>query len=66
MVLTKDEAGNIASIENGTLIIFNLADNSIKVEVPFQKAGYIIDILKTAQERVARTYEGGDAAIRID
>jgi len=52
-VLTKDGAGNIASIENGTLIIFNLADNSIKVEVPLQKAEDIIDILKTAREKVS-------------
>ena len=54
-VVTKDEAGNIASIENGNLIIFNCKDNRIKVEIPFQKAGAIIDILKTAKERVTRT-----------
>jgi hypothetical protein len=51
-VVTRDEFGNIASIENGKLIIFNHADDSIKIEVPFQKVGDIIDILRTAKERV--------------
>lgn len=54
-VLARDEAGNIASIENGNLIIFNHSDGSIKLEVPFKKAGDIIDILRAAKERVALT-----------
>jgi hypothetical protein len=54
-VLARDEAGNIASIENGNLIIFNHSDGSIKLEVPFKKAGDIIDILRAARERAALT-----------
>ena len=59
-VLARDESGNIASIENDNLIIFNRLDSSIKVEVPFQKADDIIDILRTAKERVKLpTCKGG-------
>jgi hypothetical protein len=54
-ILARDEAGNIASIENGNLIIFNHSDGSIKLEVPFKKAGDIIDILRAAKERVTCT-----------
>ncbi len=50
-VLARDETGNIASIENGKLIVFNPSDDSIKLEVPFWKAGDIIDILRAAKER---------------
>jgi hypothetical protein len=53
-VLARDETGNIASIEDGKLIVFNPTDGSIKLEVPFQKARDMIDILKTAQERFNR------------
>jgi hypothetical protein len=53
-VLARDATGNIASIEHGKLIVFNPADGSIKLEVPFQKAGDMIDILITAQERFIR------------
>lgn len=54
-VLIRDEAGNIACIKSGNLIIFNRSDDSIKVDVPFQKVGDIIDLLRTAKERVTRT-----------
>jgi hypothetical protein len=49
-VLAGDETCNIASIEDGTLIVFNPSDGSIKLEVPFQKTRDMIDILRTAQE----------------
>ncbi len=52
-VLARDETGNIASIENGKLIVFNPTDDSIKLEVPFQKTGDIIEILRTAKARFA-------------
>lgn len=54
-VVTKDDAGNIASIENGNLIIFNRTDDRIKVEIPFQKAGDIIDILRIVRESHSNT-----------
>jgi hypothetical protein len=53
-VLARDATGNIASIEDGKLIVFNPADGTIKLEIPFQKAGDMIDILITAQERFNR------------
>ena len=57
-VLARDESGNIASIENCNLIIFNRFDSSIKVEIPYHKASDIIDILRIVKERVTRTQAG--------
>ena len=65
-VLARDETGNIASIEAGTLIVYNPSDNRIKLEVPFKKAKDMIDILITARERVDRIVHCNDHMRRID